>query len=88
MFGAAVLLLGGRRGDRWGHLLGVATPIAAFVVALLQFIALLGRDADNRTISQHLYTWIPAGPSRSTSAFSSTSSRCCFVLLITFVGRR
>src|SRR5918997_1674949 len=33
--GAAVLLLGGRRTDRWGHLLGCATVIAAFVLGLL-----------------------------------------------------
>ena len=29
--GAAVLLLGGRRTDRWGHLLGTATVVVAFV---------------------------------------------------------
>jgi NADH-quinone oxidoreductase subunit L len=86
LFGAAVLLLSGRRGDRWGHLLGVATPIAAFVVALLQFIALLGRDPDNRTISQHLYTWIPAGSFQVDVGLQLDQLSMCFVLLITFVG--
>src|ERR687893_58002 len=33
--GAAVLLLGGRRTDRWGHLLGCATVVAAFVLGVL-----------------------------------------------------
>ena len=33
--GAAVLLLGGRRTDRWGHLLGTATVVVAFVLGLL-----------------------------------------------------
>ena len=28
--GAAILLLGGRRTDRWGHLLGVATVLGSF----------------------------------------------------------
>jgi len=31
VFGAAVLLLGGRRTDKWGHLLGVAMSLASFV---------------------------------------------------------
>ena len=41
---AAVLLLGGRRTNSWGHLLGCATPLAAFVVAVIEFFALIGRD--------------------------------------------
>jgi NADH-quinone oxidoreductase subunit L len=86
LFGAAVLLLGGRRTDRWGHLLGVATPIVAFVVALLQFIALLGRDSDNRTVSQQLYTWIPAGSFKVDVGLQIDQLSMCFVLLITFVG--
>ncbi|HEX4697824.1 MAG TPA: NADH-quinone oxidoreductase subunit L [Actinomycetes bacterium] len=86
LFGAAVLLLGGRRSDRWGHLLGAATPIAAFVVALLQFIALLGRDSGNRTVSQHLYTWIPAGSLKVDVGLQLDQLSMCFVLLITFVG--
>src|SRR6185312_14934615 len=32
LFGAVVLLLGGRRTNRWGHLLGVAMPVAGFQV--------------------------------------------------------
>ena len=42
--GAAVLLLGGRRTDRWGHLLGCATVIGSFVCSLVLFFAILGRD--------------------------------------------
>jgi len=42
VFGAAVLLLGGRRTDKWGHLLGVAMPLAAFVYGLIAFFTLLG----------------------------------------------
>ncbi len=40
--GAAVLLLLGRRADRWGHWLGCATVGAAFVLGVLQFLALRG----------------------------------------------
>jgi NADH-quinone oxidoreductase subunit L len=39
--GAAVLLLGGRRTDRWGHLLGVAMSTASFVVGVAMFVQIL-----------------------------------------------
>jgi len=55
---AAVLLLGGRRTDRWGHLLGAGAPLASFVLGLITFFTLLGRDESQRSIGQHLYTWI------------------------------
>jgi NADH-quinone oxidoreductase subunit L len=42
LFGAVVLLTGGRRTDRWGHLLGVAMPVAAFVYGVIAFFSLLG----------------------------------------------
>lgn len=42
--GAAVLLLLGRRTDRWGHYLGTATVAGSFVISLIAFFALLGRD--------------------------------------------
>jgi NADH-quinone oxidoreductase subunit L len=86
LFGAAVLLLGGRRTDPWGHLLGAATPIVAFVVALLQFIALVGRDSGNRTVSQHLFSWVPAGSFKVDVGLQLDQLSMCFVLLITFVG--
>ena len=41
VFGAAVLLIGGRRTNRWGHLLGVAMPVASFVYGVIAFFTLL-----------------------------------------------
>src|SRR3712207_9102211 len=43
---SAVLLLGGRRTDRWGHLLGTGTVVAAFVLGLLCTLQLDGRRVD------------------------------------------
>jgi NADH-quinone oxidoreductase subunit L len=34
LLGATVLLIGGRRTDRWGHFLGAATPVLSFVSAV------------------------------------------------------
>src|SRR6516162_2913839 len=57
LFGAAVLLTGGRRTDRWGHLLGVAMPVAAFVYGVIAFFSLLGDSQRSQDV--HLYSWIP-----------------------------
>lgn len=42
--GATILLLAGRRSDRWGHLLGCAMSLAAFAVGTVLFAGMLGRD--------------------------------------------
>jgi NADH-quinone oxidoreductase subunit L len=86
LLGAAVLLLGGRRTDKWGHLLGAALPGLAFVIGLLQYIALLGRDPEGRSVSQHLFSWIPAGSFQVDVGLRIDPLSMCFVLLITFVG--
>ncbi|MDQ1603867.1 MAG: NADH-quinone oxidoreductase subunit [Actinomycetota bacterium] len=86
MLGAAVLLLGGRRTDRFGHLLGAALPGAAFVVGVIEFIALLGRDGSDRALSQHLFSWVPAGGFQVDVGLLVDPLSMCFVLLITGVG--
>jgi NADH-quinone oxidoreductase subunit L len=86
LFGAVVLLLGGRRTDKWGHLLGVAMPALSFLVGLLQFIALLGRDPEDRSVSSNLYPWIPVGGLKVDVGFLLDPLSMCFVLLVTFVG--
>ena len=86
LFGAAVLLLGGRRTDPWGHLLGTAMPALAFVVGLVQYLGLLGRDPEDRSVSAHLFSWIPAGSLQVDVGLLLDPLSMCFVLLVTFVG--
>jgi NADH-quinone oxidoreductase subunit L len=83
---ATVLLLGGRRTDRWGHLLGTLAPLASFAVGVVEFVSLLGQPASGRAITQHLYTWISVNRFHVdlTLRFDQLSS--LFVLLITGVG--
>ena len=83
---AVVLLLVGRRGDKWGHLLGTAAPIGSFVIGAIAFIDLLGRDAQDRTISQNLWTWIEVGGFRVDMDILYDPLSAVFVLLITGVG--
>ncbi len=84
--GAAVLLLAGRRADRWGHLLGCATAIAAFAVGATLFAAMLGRDAEHRAVGETLFSWVPVGALRVDFGLQLDQLSMCFVLLITGVG--
>jgi len=84
--GAALLLLGGRRTDAWGHLVGCATVLASFVIGVITFVALLGRAEDDRSVEQHLYTWVEAGSFRVDAGILYDPLAALFVLLITGVG--
>src|SRR5665648_272651 len=86
MVGAAVLLLVGRRGDRWGHWLGVAAPGASFLVALVLWIAMLGQPAGERVKDLGLGTWIRAGSFSVDAGLRIDPLSMTFVLLVTFVG--
>jgi NADH-quinone oxidoreductase subunit L len=85
VFGAAVLLLGGRRTNRWGHLLGVAMPLAAFVYGVIAFFTLLGYHG-NREVDLHMYSWIPVAGFQANIGLLIDPLSICFVLLITGVG--
>ncbi|MGN6688481.1 MAG: NADH-quinone oxidoreductase subunit L [Actinomycetales bacterium] len=84
--GAAILLIFGRRTDRWGHLLATALSWASFVVGALCFFALLARDAEARTVRDALFSWIPVGGLQLDAGLQIDQLSICFVLLITFVG--
>src|SRR4051794_32282969 len=82
--GAAVLLLGGRRTDRWGHLLGTATVVVAFVLALVSTFQLA--SVDGRSVSVDLFTFISAGTLDIKLGLLVDPLSMAFVLLITGVG--
>jgi NADH-quinone oxidoreductase subunit L len=84
LFGAVVLLTGGRRTDRWGHLLGVAMPVAAFVYGVIAFFSLLGDSQRSQDV--HLYSWIPVAGFQVNMNLLVDQLSICFVLLITGVG--
>jgi NADH-quinone oxidoreductase subunit L len=86
LLGAVVLLLGGRRLDRVAPLLGSLLPGASFVLGLVQYFALLGRDSGDRSIGQHLYSWVSVGKFQVDAGLLVDQLSMCFVLLITGVG--
>jgi NADH-quinone oxidoreductase subunit L len=86
LLGAVVLLLGGRRLDRIAPVLGSTLPGAAFLLGVVQFFALLGRDSGDRSIGQHLYSWVSVGKFQVDAGLLVDQLSMCFVLLITGVG--
>lgn len=86
LLGAAVLLCGGRRLDRSGHWIGTLFAAASFVVGAVLFVDMLGKGADERALSQTLFSWIPVEGFQADVAFQLDQLSMTFVLLITGVG--
>ncbi|NJA55163.1 proton-conducting transporter membrane subunit, partial [Streptomyces sp. NEAU-H3] len=86
LLGAVVLLFGGRLLDRAGHLLGTALALASFVIGAVLFVDMLGKDAEQRGLHQHLFTWVPVERFQADVAFGLDQLSMTFVLLITGVG--
>jgi NADH-quinone oxidoreductase subunit L len=83
---SAILLLVGRRADRWGHYLGAIAPLLSFAIGLYYFVNLLGRDDAERAVSVPLYNWISSGDWRIDVGLLIDQLSIVFVLLITGVG--
>ncbi|MER6591601.1 NADH-quinone oxidoreductase subunit L [Micromonospora purpureochromogenes] len=81
---AAILLLLGRRADRWGHWLGVAAIGAAFVLGLSYFFQL--RGLDNKSVELSLWDFITVGNLKVDFGLLFDPLAAVFVLLITGVG--
>ncbi|HEX8344963.1 MAG TPA: NADH-quinone oxidoreductase subunit L [Actinoplanes sp.] len=81
---AAVLLLLGRRADKWGHWLGVAAVAATFVLGLTFFIQL--RGLENRFVEQSLWEFMAVGRLNVDFGLLFDPLSGVFVLLITGVG--
>ncbi|MGW2569798.1 NADH-quinone oxidoreductase subunit L [Streptomyces sp. NPDC001537] len=86
LLGAAVLLCGGRRLDAVGHWIGTVLAGASFVIGVVLFADLLGKDAEHRTLMQHLFSWVPVQGFQADVAFRLDQLSMTFVLLITGVG--
>lgn len=86
LLGAAILLLGGRRTDRFGHLLATGLSWASFLVGLVVMVQLVGLSPEARAMHLTLWNWIPAGSFQLDVGLLVDPLSMCFVMLITFVG--
>ena len=86
MVGAALLLLGGHRTDKFGPVLATCLSWGSFVVGALVFVAMLGRDPESRAQGVHLFDWVAGGSFQVTAGLQIDQLSMVFVMLITFVG--
>ncbi|MEU6848515.1 NADH-quinone oxidoreductase subunit L [Actinacidiphila alni] len=86
LLGAGILLTGGKRLDRVGHWLGTLLALVSFALGVALFANMLGKDADDRGLHSHLFTWVPVGGFRADVGFQLDQLSMTFVLLITGVG--
>ena len=84
--GAIVLLVGGRRLDRVGHIIGCATVIVAFVLGVAMFFAMTASSGADRIHSLQLYNWFTSGTLSVDLDLRLDPLSLTFVLLITGVG--
>ena len=87
---AAVLLLAGKRADKWGHLLGALVPVVLFLYAVILFFSIKGESGagSDRERNLNLFTWMPVGRLQVHAGFLIDPLSLTFVLLITGVGAR
>jgi NADH-quinone oxidoreductase subunit L len=81
---AAILLVGGKYTDSWGHLMGAAAPLVSFVLGVIAFIDLNGHK--DEPITKDLWTWIDVNQFHVQFGLQFDTLSALFVLLITGVG--
>ena len=86
LLSSALLLLLGKRADKWGHLLATTVSASAFAIGAVEFFAMQGRDVLDRPVTQKIFTWISVGNFNVDASLLLDQLSVCFVLLITGVG--
>ena len=86
IIGAVVLLVGGRRLDRVGHIIGCATVLLSFVLGLAIFLSVTNADSIDRVHNLQLWDWFAAGSLNVDLGLRLDPLSLTFVLLITGVG--
>jgi NADH-quinone oxidoreductase subunit L len=79
-----VLLLLGRRADKWGHWLGALVPVALFIYAIVLFFSVKGQS--DRQVDLTMFHWINVGRFHVNAGLLIDPLSLVFVLLITGVG--
>jgi NADH-quinone oxidoreductase subunit L len=86
LFSSALLLLLGKRANKWGHLFATTVSASAFAIGAVEFFAMQGRDVLARPVTQKVFTWIAVGDFHVDASLLLDQLSICFVLLITGVG--
>ena len=83
---SALLMLLGRKADKWGHVLGTLASATSFALGASLFFHMLGRPAEERAVTQKIFEWIHVGSFQVDAGLLLDQLSVSFVLLITGVG--
>ena len=83
---SALLMLLGRKADKWGHVLGTLASASSFALGASLFFQMLGRPAEERAVTQKIFEWIHVGSFQVDAGLLLDQLSMSFVLLITGVG--
>lgn len=83
---SGLLLIAGRRSDRWGHLVATVASWASFVVGLFVVLQFLGLEPKDRKMIAHLFDWAVTKDMTFPFALQIDTLSLTFVMLVTFVG--
>ncbi|MHB1138870.1 MAG: NADH-quinone oxidoreductase subunit L [Microthrixaceae bacterium] len=87
LFGFLALVVGGRRlGDPKAGWFATAMVGASFLVVAKVFFDLVSLPAEERVLTQTLFTWIPAGSFEVSMGFLADPLSVLMCLFITFIG--
>jgi NADH-quinone oxidoreductase subunit L len=86
LFSSAILMLLGRKADKWGHIFATLISASSFFVGLSEFFAMRSRAPEARAVTQKLFTWISVGDFQVDASLLLDQLSIAFVLLITGVG--
>jgi NADH-quinone oxidoreductase subunit L len=83
---AAILLLGGKATNAWGHLLGTLAPLISFAFGVVLFFQMQGQSGEGRSETVRLFEWFSVGHITVDFTLLIDPLSILFVLLITGVG--
>jgi len=86
LFSSAILLLTGRKANKWGHLVGTLASASSFGIGAYLFTQMLAQPTEERAMTQKLFSWISVGSFNVDASLLLDQLSICFVLLITGVG--
>ena len=86
LFSSALLMLLGRKADKWGHIFATWISASTFVIGAMEFFAMIDRPEASRAVTQKLFTWISVGTFNVDAGLLLDQLSIAFVLLITGVG--
>jgi NADH-quinone oxidoreductase subunit L len=86
LFSSALLMLLGRKADKWGHVFATLISASTFVVGAMEFFVMIDRPEASRAVTQKLFTWISVGTFNVDAGLLLDQLSIAFVLLITGVG--